>query len=224
MFLTDDAGDELWDFHSEPTLALFGSTGSGKTTMARHVALSWIEEHEGTVIVGAHHSEEWDDLSGILHVSSLKAAVDYATLLSETGAVNSKALMVILDDVDRLPLDQFEAVKELRDHEHICWTFTGHQPLYTEGEDGQRSSMAMGILQKSTMTGVFGEDDTVPNAPLGLPRGTVVRYYRHRGLQVAQLPGDLLAELPYRIADAAPKAPLPKLPKRHWYAPSKGIL
>lgn len=213
MILTDGAGADLWDFAERETLAVYGLTGSGKTTFLRHVALSWAETGKVKVVVGAAFPQEWDDMSDIVHVASLEDAIDYGRFMEQHPWEN---VVCVIDDADRAysgPLNNRPR------YGSVAWTFASHRPL---SDSDPMMNLAVGEVTDRELALGFGNGsyitaDRIQPPLLPYSRGNVVFAEHDGSLTERNLAPDLRAEMPDRIAAAALKMPLRTLPRRLWY-------
>jgi len=88
------------------TLAMIGSTRSGKTTLLKHTLKKYFEEHIGVLMTPSLHAPVYSDVKGIS-----KAPQYLPTIIDEMYAVNKKTenkypFLVVLDDVVTAKFDK----------------------------------------------------------------------------------------------------------------------
>lgn len=214
MILDNGAGQELWDFAEREVLAVYGHVGGGKTTFARHVALSWAETGVCNIIVGTTQPSEWDDMRGIVHVTSPEEAFEFGQTMRHYPKQNC---VVVIDGADDLPIDSGEY--ELR---NMAWTFTTYRPLY-QGWEGRWTNLGLGTQSIEELTEAFGEEDNGYQSwrkPVPHLRGRSVRSDEAGQVIEERLAFDLVENMPGRILAAPPKRPLRGVPSKDWYAPA----
>lgn len=88
------------------TLAMIGSTRSGKTTLLKHTLKKYFDDHIGVLMTPSLHAPVYSDVKGI------SKAPDYLpTIIHEMYAINKKTenkypFLVVLDDVVTAKFDK----------------------------------------------------------------------------------------------------------------------
>jgi len=88
------------------TLAMIGSTRSGKTTLLKHTLKKYFEEHTGVLMTPSLHAPVYSDVKGIS-----KAPQYLPSVIDEMYAINKKTenkypFLVVLDDVVTAKFDK----------------------------------------------------------------------------------------------------------------------
>ena len=88
------------------TLAMIGSTRSGKTTLLKHTLKKWFEEHIGVLMSPSLHAPVYSDVKNIS-----KAPQYLPSVIDEMYAINKKTenkypFLVVLDDVVTAKFDK----------------------------------------------------------------------------------------------------------------------
>lgn len=223
MILKDEGGAVLWDFDMSNVLALRGDMGIGKTTLARHAALSWAE-NGGAVIVAANMTVEYADMSSAVHLSEIDDSfLEMVTYLHyQMAEMPEKKLLIVVDDVDRCSLKTLEVLMRRVNHpdNNIFWMLTSHRVLLMGARNASRN-MLMGRATDDLVRDLFDVPHVARKGhALQLPLGTVLRKDSNV-LVERHVPISEYLKLRERLARVTRKEPIPTPPKRFWYATAR---
>lgn len=208
----DDSEECLWDFRSARTLSVFGSAGSGKSILARHVVKTWIR-YGGTVLVGsrfhgAPHNSDYGDLEGLIHVDTAENAVGYARTLE--GIRDDSNLLIVVDDWTALSDEDMEYLDSRPDSD-ISWVVVRQKPRNHHLFD----NIGVGRMTHVTAALGFGSDHGIED-PHAIERGVATQLSSTGGVMYSRVPRS--ATMPMENESLYARRPLPALSRRLWYA------
>lgn len=216
MLFLDADNEPLWNTSFQNTLVVFGPHGSGKTVLARHLALSWAETG-GTVLVSYRHAEHYADMQHAVHGSrghskTPDPVVAYGREMDKDA--RDHRLLVIVDDAHLLRA-QDKSYLDSRGPSNVTWVVIGIGP---RGGWDHAAHIGMGNVRQKHARSIFGwtEDSDVPVLTRQKGAAMVKRY---DGLYRRMVPSNsLYAPARDRALSLPAKAPLPTPEGRSWYA------
>lgn len=216
LFLDDD-NEVLWDTSVQNTLAIFGPHGSGKTVLARHLALSWAEAG-GTVLVSYRSGVHYADMQHAVHGSRGRRntpdpVVAYGREMDKDS--RDHRLLVVLDDAQLLR-SQDKAYLSSRGPSNVTWVVTGIGP-HSGWEHA--AHIGMGNVRQKLARPLFGWSEDSDVSVLTRQKGSAMVKNADGTLSRLVVPASArYAPYQERATYLSAKAPLPTPERRSWYA------